>query len=260
MANRTDPKNNTSTTKTPTDLGVRLQAEWERLAHRPVAVARANGWDLAAGRFDSLDELVAACGHANRGDPRAAALAVDEGANELFGRLLVIATTDELAARVALQRMLPGLGMLARRYGHNPQMSFDELVAIAWSVIRRFNHARRRPRYFAPTLLRDCHYEAYGRAVRRRLVAVVTPPDSLDELAAGVGEGEPIDELLDLIADGRRAGLLSVDDMASLAASLRGETSSVVAGRLKISERTLRTRRADLIRRLRRVAMSTAAA
>ncbi len=257
MTQRTDPGPSTTTSAS---LGTRLQAEWDRLAHRRSLVARANGWHLLPVRMDTLDELVVASGYARRGDQPALAQAAGERANAVLGELLIRATTDELAARVVLQRLLPGLAVLARRHRHCPEMAFDELVGVAWSVIRRFNHTRRRPRFIAATLLRDCQYEAYGRAIRRRMVSVPTAPTALDDVASAAGNGEAVEELLDLVADAKRAGVVSADDLAVVAGALRGETPSSVAKQLSVSERTLRVRRAALVQRLRDVALAAAAA
>ncbi len=241
-------------------VAVRLSAEWQRLAHRRAAVARANGWQLVDVQLDDLDQLLSLSGLVARGASGNASPTVDGGqANALVGRLLERAATDELAGRILLQRLLPGLIISSRRRGPDREANLEALVAAAWTVVRTFN-PRRRPTHLAATLVRDCEYEAFRRAGRRKLVSTAVAPSSFDELAGSEGRPDAMAELLDLVADGRRAGLVSDADVLALGATLRGELPDAVAARLKISSRTLRARRAELTRRLRSVARSAAAA
>ena len=58
--------------------------------------------------FADLDELLALAGHGTARTPEA---------NAVLGRLVDVAHVDELASRVVVQRLLPGLLAIVRRRG-----------------------------------------------------------------------------------------------------------------------------------------------
>src|SRR5436190_4103349 len=84
----------------------------------------------------------------------------DPDADAALAEMVQRAATDRIAARVVLQRILPGLVAIARRRAGaagDPHAALDELLANGWIVIRRFPVARRR-RFVAMGLLRDIEY------------------------------------------------------------------------------------------------------
>ena len=116
----------------------RLQREWDRLARSPEALARARSWSLPVTDFESLDDLLRLAGLGASGTGRC-------GDDELLAALVVEARRDELAARVLLQRLLPGVATIVRRHtGFVAQLdATDELLAarppLATSLLLFFN-------------------------------------------------------------------------------------------------------------------------
>lgn len=138
-----------------------LDRTWARLASSPDAVAALERWRpepaLAA---PDLDTLVARVWAASKSD-----------ADRVHASLAARASTDEIAARVLLQLLRPGLRNLGRRLALGG--SFDdvdhELLALAWERIRTYP-IDRRPVAIAANVLLD---------VRKRYVRDVLEPERL---------------------------------------------------------------------------------
>lgn len=226
----------------------RLQREWDRLAHRRDAVARARGWNLPVARLDSLDDLLDRTGYGRGSGP-------DPEANDFLGELVVVGRGDELAARVVLQRVLPGLASSARRRGrtHVDQIEvFDELLSCAWTVIRVFP-VERRPTHIAANLIRDAEYHAFVKSSRRRTSVQPVPDHELER--AAVEHVDAWAELAELIADARRAGVCD-DDLRLAAVLAGGATTAEIAAALDVTDRTVRNHRRRVLHELRRVALA----
>lgn len=234
-----------------------LRREWAAIAADPASVAAVNGWQLTTISFDDLDDVLARCGHLGVGQTVGESN-VSDAANTMVGALLCRAITDELAARIVLHRLLPGLIAVVRRRGNHPG-ELDELVSAAWTVIRTYN-PKRQPRFFAATLLRDCEHAAFRGAGRRKWSSEAVEPNTFSGRAAPVAEQPSADELFDLITDARRAGVLDDADLGLLEAVLSDRPAKEIAAALQISERMLRYRKAELVGRLRRVAVAQLAA
>src|SRR3954451_1952267 len=151
----------------------RLQGEWDRLAADGRLSGKIDGWQLpgvAPGAL--LSEVLVAAGMRGRGD--AATLVEhddDHGARPtadgervpgdlVLAALVVAARTDPLAARVVLQRLLPGLSAIARRRSScldEHLRNTDEVVAAAWGVIRSHT-VERQPHWVVSGLLRAIEY------------------------------------------------------------------------------------------------------
>lgn len=248
----------------------RLFDDWETLSHRPSVVRRARSWNLGVD-FDTLDGLVRAAGYRPRPDQASAAAPVEEPAqtvaaaddgrtlgvepgDEVLGRLLIAARDDELAARVVLQRLLPGLCAAARRWSGSraggSEEAIDDIVAAAWVVIRCFP-VERRPGHFAPKLLRDAEHQAFIKATRRRWTAEVAEPASFDrrpDLLDGV-RVDPADELAEVVEISRQR--LSEYDLRLLSLLRSGRTMPEIAAELGVSVRTVSYHRDALVQRIR---------
>ena len=147
-------------------LGQRLDREWSQLRSRPAALRHAAGWAIVEGPLHDLDQVLVAVGYEVAWTP----------ANEAAMRRLVVqAADDELAARVVIQRVLPGLLAVVRRRSGRPDEVLDELIGAAWIAVRTFNPARR-PRCIAAALIADADYRAF-RLVWRRASSSERPTD-----------------------------------------------------------------------------------
>jgi hypothetical protein len=229
-------------------LLTRLQREWNVLRCRRSAVNRATAWELSPRTLGSLDELLVLTGLGPG--------PVDPNSDETLRRLVVLARHDDLAARVVLQRMLPGLSTCAKRNssGFDSQLdALDELLSEAWTVIRSFS-IERRDRYVIKNLLRDCEYRAFLKARRRLLVQEVTDPAHLDRaLELDDSRSEPLLTIVELLARARVAGMAD-DDVDVVVALLNTSTVKEAAAALGVTDRTVRNRRLVAVRQLRALA------
>lgn len=231
----------------PHHLAARLQCEWHRLNRRPHAIATVNGWGLALGAVSSLDEVLHRVGYGWPGDD-------ETDAN--LGELVRLAATEHLAARIVLQRILPGLANVARRHGRNhpsrTAAAFDELLGCAWQLIRTYP-IDRRPRWIAANLVRDANYHAFTRPARLRRHPT-TPFEAMhDRAAADVAREDPLLELIEFLAAARESGA-DAGDVAFIARLASAPSVAAIAAELNVTDRTVRTRRAAAVERLRHVA------
>jgi len=228
----------------------RLQHEWQRLARSRAAIERAQAWGLPTGSFHSLDELLRLAGY---GVARTGAH--DDDA--VLGALVRLAGTDELAARVVLQRVMPGIASLGRRASFRAGLSAtDDLLAAAWTVIRTYP-IDRRPHYVAAGLLRSIGYAAADPMDRRVATFVTRPTTAFDLTAAAEPEQNASEELADLLALATSAGV-AADDVDLLRRLGQGMSTLQLAAERQVSDRTIRNHRAAAAHRLRTVARSVA--
>ena len=247
-------------------LLARLHREWNVLALRPALVHRASGWGLGI-PVRTLDDIVEATGFWSRREARLAAIAAEPGdrergagasGNAVMARLLVVARTDDLAARVVLQRLLPGLIAGARRWARRAEggpEALDDLLSVAWTVIRTFP-VERRPVHLVANLLRDAEYHAFVRAHRRALVHELIPSDALDRPAAPE-QLEPMVALAEVVAAART---LSERDRRLVRLLANGTPIGEVASAMHVSVRTVGNHRDALVHRLRQAAAEMAVA
>jgi hypothetical protein len=229
-------------------LLTRLQREWNLLSSRRSSLVQASSWQLTPRVLCSLDELLAVTG--------LGPVAADSSSDETMRRLVVLARHDDLAARVVLQRMLPGLSSCAKRNsaGFDTQLdALDELLSEAWSVIRTFP-IERRNRYVIKNLLRDCEYRAFLKARRRMLVHELTDPADLDRaIERDDADEEPMATIVNLLARAKEAGM-SDADVAVVTTLLSTSTVKQAAADLNVTDRTIRNRRHNVVLQLRALA------
>ncbi len=227
-----------------TSTGDRLALEWVHLHRRSSVLRRAATWQVTDGPITSLDDVLRAVGFEARTDPRA------EGR---LHRLVLIAADDELAARVVVQRLLPGLlAVVRRRRALGPvDGAFDELLGAAWIAIRTYNPARR-PTCLAAALISDADYAAFRAAHRRRSAAEtpVEPRDRPEDRHPSASE-----ELADVLATALAAGV-ERDELALLQQLLDTPRVVDLARQLDVTPRTIRNRRDRIALRLREVALA----
>jgi hypothetical protein len=226
-------------------LSARLDGEWRIIRRRRRLVDRANGWRVTEQPFDDLDALLTIAGH--RVEPTAAA-------NDVLGQLVRIARHDELAARVVLQRMLPGLlATVRRRQSLDVDGSFEQLLGAAWLVIHAYQ-PELRPSRVAANLVRDAGYRAFIAPARRRSATEVSmDPHALEDTPAVVVLSS-CEELAVLLREARSMGLsaLDVDFVRDL---LRCGSSTRLAAERHVTPRTIRNHRTRAAARLRRCAL-----
>jgi hypothetical protein len=237
----------------------RLQREWNQMAGKRSAVCHASQWQLSPRMLDSLNDLLTLTGLASdlgRGlgivdtDP-----AGEAAYDAVLGRLVVLARHDDLAARVVLQRMLPGLSACASRHSLNFDGridAFDELLAEAWSVIRSFP-IEQRDRYVIKNLLRDCEYRTFIRSARRKMVYELVDPAHLDVAVETEPELEPLTAIVELLVKARRTGM-SAADIAVVTTLLNTSSIKEAAVVLRVTDRTVRNRRDVVVGQLRTLA------
>lgn len=234
-----------SATGHPT-TGRRLALEWTRLRTRPEALRQATRWGLVDGRVNNLEDVLTAVGYETAGTP--------ETERRLL-RLVVLAGGDELAARVVVQRLLPGLLAVVsrRRRGGYGDTAFDELLATLWISIRTYNPARQ-PTCLAAALISDADYRAFRSATRRR--SATERPVDIDD-SVHVSEHTPCasDELDELLSDALQAGV-SRDDIELVRQLVAAPRAIDLAHQLKVTPRTIRNRRDRITDRLREVALA----
>ncbi len=239
------------TCPSPSPLYRALDREWELLTHRRDAVDRARRWPLALAELPaSLDDVVLATGYGRVG--------VDDVlADDVLRRLVQLAATDPLAARVVLQRIVPGLRTLPRRhrvYGARLADVDDEVVGAAWTVIRTFP-IQTRCRQVAAQLIGDVGYRVFRLPIRRLARFEPHPATSFDEWQAPDPEQEAAAELDELLSAADRAGL-DAGHVALLRRLAAGTTTAELAREQRVTERMIRYRRTAAIERVRALALS----
>ncbi len=223
----------------PRTTGERLAAEWSRLRHRPAALRTASSWQIVDGPIDDLHQLLTAVGYETTRTP---------ATEHRLRRLVDLAADDDLAGRIVIQRVLPGLlAVVRRRRRYLGDDAFDELLGAAWESIRTFNPDRR-PACLAASLIADADYRAF-RAPQRRKTAVSSPLDEAEPIADR-REPHPADELSQIFDEAIHAGL-PVADIVLLRQLLDTPTANELAARLEVTPRTIRNRRDRITGRLR---------
>jgi hypothetical protein len=235
-----------------------LQREWDRLKHCPRTLREVNSWGLSERPFFTLDEVLHAAGFFGA--------KCDSNADRVLAEIVRRAATDQLAARIALQRVLPPMLAIGRRRGKLHRMGFDEafslVLSYGWEMIRTYP-IDRRPTKIAANIVRDIEYLAFVRRERRK-----PEQERLDErrdlivdgfttdargivLRRGETESElPAEELLNELLHEARAKDVSAKSLEVLEA-LRKQSVEQLADRYGVSPRTIREWRSDAVSELR---------
>lgn len=222
-----------------TPMLAELDREWDRLRRRPRTMLGVRAWfsddpELSSIITDTadLDGLVDAtrggCSHADA----------------LLEILLIRAANDQLAGRIVLQRLLPGLISRARQWRSRPDEidPTDSVIGAAWIAIRTFDPSRRR-RQIAPALVGDATWIAFRREARRmnaKEVPVAT--NTLASYPAPSAELDPLTALAGTMRAADRAGVPSAD-LDFIRAIVRAGSPSLAARNFNVTVRTIRNRR-----------------
>ncbi|MDQ3737982.1 MAG: hypothetical protein M3337_02290 [Actinomycetota bacterium] len=245
-------------------IAARLDREWERLArHRP-SIERARRWPVTDGPIDHLDEVLAAAGYGVSPDATAARASTDD--NAVVRDLVRLARSDDLAARIVLQRILPGLRHRAHLWSgrggstHNYEDTLGELIAVSWTLIRTYD-VETRLGFVAANLVRDsAHYAFIAPKRRRSSSEEVTDPADLHDDETPAPTPAPSTELAELLEAAAGAGVAANDlELVRQLVAAKGSTE-VVAARWHVTSRTIRNRRLRAIGHLRQFTRSGVAA
>lgn len=229
----------------PARYSARLNADWARLIRQPRSLARVRTWDLSP--FIARGELDAA---GPEDLDRLVRRATDE---EFLRRLLILARTDDLAARLVIQRLIPLL-LASSRHHRDPQR-FDDLIAAAWIVVRTFDE-RRRPSCLSAALARSAQHLAYKAAARRRSATErVSGPEQFAHLPSEETAHDPADELAEVLQLAQTGGVDGAD-LRFIQALVNCGSTTVLAARLGVTSRTVRNHRRTIVYRIRRAVMA----
>jgi hypothetical protein len=217
-----------------------LDDEWSHLARSSRARRQLRQWGrehrALAGHWD-LQGLL---------DARSAG---PGAAQSILLALARLAPTDELAARVLLQALIPGLVRLAVTANNDDPMAREELIAIAWVRIRTYPPTRMGS--VAANIIRDTQR-------RYRVHWTIEAPRSLhlwerDEETSPSAEREAMGTLLlgELLA-ARDRELVSGRDLGLILRTRVADTTlEAIAAEREVSVRSLIVRRRRAEQRLR---------
>jgi hypothetical protein len=221
-------------------LSRRLDAEWQHLRTSRRMIRRARAWALAdpahplaavAVDIDDLDDLLRATQRGAAAD------------NEILLRLVELACTDELAGRVVIQRLLPGLVRQALPYRcfHDDVDPVALAVSAAWLALRSYDTGRRR-HHVAASLLSDAIFDAFRRPLRRRSAReLVRSPDLFVDMVY-VEQPSGLEELAEVVREARAAGVAD-RDVQLIRELARADSPSLVASQRQVTTRTIRNHR-----------------
>jgi len=226
----------------------RLDADWDRLRRCRRALARVRGWasgepadplSVLLSDIDDLDSIVAATQRGAAHD------------DDILRRLVERARHDELAGRIVVQRLLPGL--ISRSVRHRSYADgidpVEIVVAAAWIAVRSFD-TERRCRHVAASLISDAVFNAFRAPLRRRSAGEqVRAPARFEYLVAPIAAPSPLEELADVVRAARCAGV-PADDLELLRRLAQVESTTTIAREREVTTRTIRNHRARAVARI----------
>jgi hypothetical protein len=231
-----------------------LYVEWSAMCANRRLLREVNGWGLPGLPIAHLDELLIRSGLDGRSE--------DDDSDYYLSLIQQRAATDELAARVMLQRLMPAMLSIATKRApitdNGTVGAFEAVVSAAWVVIRRYP-IDRRPVHVAGNLVRDIEYAAFVRDKRLKSATIETVVgDKVLDLAGANharvnGDHDPVaavGEVEALLDDLVRAGL-STTDIQMLRSVMNDVNSAEAAEELRINARSARNRRASALKRAR---------
>lgn len=232
-------------------FGRRLDAEWAHLRTSRRSLCTARSWagdgdepfDRTVRDVDDLDDVVRA---ARSGGPAGG------GEDAVLVRLVELAARHELAGRIVVQRLLPGLVAGARRYRSfgSPGDTSEIVVGAAWIAIRRYDTVAR-GRNVAASLISDAVFQAFRQPLRRRSATEVprAPGQFLRDAAVADGR-HPFVELADVVRAARRAGV-EEHHLELIGQLVRTGSPGLTAAERQVTSRTIRNHRDRAVERIR---------
>lgn len=238
--------------RTAHDFTSRLDAEWQELRCHRRSLRTARTWaisdphDLLTSlltELTDLDDLVTAtrCGRGRAGSD-----------DRLLLRLVEIAQGDELAGRVMIQRLLPGLISRAAAYRnyHDDIDPAEIIIPAAWLALRTYD-VRNRPRNVAASLLSDATFFAFRKQLRRMSAQeIALPPRSFLRTEAPTHSSTALEDLAAVVRDARDAGVPTYD-IDLIRHLVSASSPGAVARERNVTPRTVRNHRARAIETIR---------
>lgn len=232
-------------------LSSRLDAEWARLRVHRRALGHARSWADGDGRdgplgalVDGLDDL----GLIIRATQRSAG-----DGDAILLRLVELARSgDQLAGRILIQRLLPGLiaGALPYRSYAGDLDAVELVVPAAWEAIRGFDTTRRRY-HIAASLISDAVFAAFRAPLRRKSATeeVRSPQRFVDTIDVSRAR-TALEELAEVVVAARGAGVAAAD-LDLLRRLVQVESTTVIADERQVTARTIRNHRDRAVRAVR---------
>lgn len=225
-----------------------LDREWTTLCRRPQSLRHVRSWaehfeEQSASMIrsaETLDEVLAAT-HAHHGP----------AGERLLRDIVRLAPDDQLAGRVVVQRLLPGVLAAAVRYGRlcDHRDPIAEAMGSLWIAIASFDGDRRHGPV-AASIISDTMFAAFRRRLRRRSAHErPTEPKVFDDQADTTPRC-PFVEFATVVRDARLGGV-PTHDLDLLRHLVRAESPAHVAHERHVTARTIRNHRALAIARVR---------
>jgi len=228
--------------------GVRaqLEREWNQLIVNPRALKELRNWNFDGQCFDEFDKLLRATGFG----------CVDvAGSESLLRQLVSLAGRDHLAARVVLQRVLPGLvaAVRFRNRQMTSEIALSELIAAAWIVITTYD-GRRNPGSVAAAIIDSSVYRAFKVERNRR---TTEPLDNVERVLAHSDSDalNELSELREVLSEAERLGM-SKDDLRLVFSVATGTSTETLAKEIGITSRAVRYRCQRLFKELAVIAQT----
>ncbi len=254
----------------PTRLSTRLNLDWDHLRRSRAARRRARNWNVPIAFENSPEPGPSTSIPATSDDVLDHILQATRHSEVVLYRMLELARDDELAARLVLQRLLPGLLVSAQRSRSDlhPER-FDDLMGAAWLVIRTYNFDRQ-PSCLAAAMIRSSEHLAYKAAARRRSASEISS-DRPEELhptdnsrnddpttspMCSVFGHDPLLEFLDVLREATAIGL-DEEDLGLVRRLVNGASTSTLANDFGVTSRTIRNRRQAAATRIRHAVVAT---
>jgi len=236
------------TTGPRTGLAAQLDSEWSRLRHSDRTLDSVRSWaphfDEPTAEMithvDDLDRVIEAT-QARRGPP----------GERLFRGLVGLAAQEQLAGRIVVQRLLPGVLSATPRY--RTLCEHDDPIGAAfgalWLAIAAFDGERRHGPA-AAAIISDTMFIAFRRRTRLRSTdEAPIEPHTLDDEPATPTSCAFV-ELADIIGAARTADVPTYD-IDLIRHLVRAESPGLVARQRKITPRTVRNHRDRAVERIR---------
>jgi hypothetical protein len=239
-----------------------LDAEWEHLRHRPRHLAHARRWResvtderlrQALAELSDLQELVALT------DDRRDGTTSGGDADRVLIQLIELAQHDQLAGRIVIQRVLPGLVARGARYRsrHEDVDPAEIAVAAGWIAIHRYDTVGR-AHHVAASLISDATFAAFRQPLRKRSSSEqIVPTEHFARRPADTEEATAFERLGEVVRVARLNGV-ATNDLTLIRELMQTGSPNIVAARRGVTPRTIRNHRDRAVASIRSAVMCEA--